>query len=240
MTEPRPLYRSQKRVLFGICGSIADYLGIDATLVRVITVILTIMGCGIPILIYLVAIALVPERPAGNGRNSYINVEPSVNKTDGSSGKRRVLRIVLLIALAVAAAFGVLGFVVGMFLGAWQFDFAIFAGLASAFSVVWFVLTTVLPLSIVIAALVFLLVTAFRPSGKKEAKEVRRRLSRSSHNKKLGGVCGGVASYLKADPLIVRVVVLIAAVPCWYVVVPLYIVFWAILPIDSKNYNTWV
>ena len=47
----------------GICGGIADYTGIDASIVRVVVVVATILGAGSLILAYLVAWALVPRRP---------------------------------------------------------------------------------------------------------------------------------------------------------------------------------
>lgn len=59
----RRLYRSQQdRRLFGICGGIARFLGIDSTLVRVGVVILTVCT-GVPILIYLLLALIMPKEP---------------------------------------------------------------------------------------------------------------------------------------------------------------------------------
>lgn len=59
----RRLYRSQQdRRLFGICGGIARFLGIDSTLVRVGVVILTVCT-GIPILIYALLALIMPKEP---------------------------------------------------------------------------------------------------------------------------------------------------------------------------------
>ncbi|MGG1659332.1 PspC domain-containing protein [Brevibacillus sp. NRS-1366] len=59
----RRLYRSQQdKRLFGICGGIARFLGIDSTLVRVGVVILTVCT-GIPILIYLLLAMIMPKEP---------------------------------------------------------------------------------------------------------------------------------------------------------------------------------
>ncbi|WNC13197.1 PspC domain-containing protein [Brevibacillus brevis] len=67
----RRLYRSQQdKRLFGVCGGIAQFLGIDSTLVRVGVVILTVCT-GIPILIYVLLAMLMPKEPrwsyAGGG-----------------------------------------------------------------------------------------------------------------------------------------------------------------------------
>ncbi|HJR89758.1 MAG TPA: PspC domain-containing protein [Aeromicrobium sp.] len=45
----------------GICGGIAEHTGIDATLIRVILVVATILGAGSIILIYLVCWLLIPK-----------------------------------------------------------------------------------------------------------------------------------------------------------------------------------
>lgn len=63
MDEPtRRLFRSQHgRMLFGVCGGLADYLLIDATVVRLILVALTIMVGPSIIAAYLILALLVPE-----------------------------------------------------------------------------------------------------------------------------------------------------------------------------------
>lgn len=57
------LYRSRtNKVIGGVCGGIAEYFGLDPTLVRIITVLL-IMLPGIGVLTYLVAWLIIPQRP---------------------------------------------------------------------------------------------------------------------------------------------------------------------------------
>jgi phage shock protein C len=59
--SPR-LYRSRRdRKIAGICGGLAEYFGIDATLMRVIWVVLAFLSVGIAILLYLVLILVIPE-----------------------------------------------------------------------------------------------------------------------------------------------------------------------------------
>lgn len=59
----RKLYRSNKDYkLAGVCGGIAEYLGIDATLIRLGWILLTFLG-GSGILAYLIAWAIMPTRP---------------------------------------------------------------------------------------------------------------------------------------------------------------------------------
>ena len=58
------LYRSRKdRQMAGVCGGVADYLGLDPTLVRLVWVIVSIAG-GPGLLLYVIMAAVVPEEPA--------------------------------------------------------------------------------------------------------------------------------------------------------------------------------
>ena len=49
-------------MIAGVCGGLADYLGLDPTLVRLIFVLLAILG-GPGILIYIIMWILVPPAP---------------------------------------------------------------------------------------------------------------------------------------------------------------------------------
>jgi phage shock protein PspC (stress-responsive transcriptional regulator) len=68
-----------------------------------------------------------------------------------------------------------------------------------------------------------------------------KKLYRSTSNKKLSGVCGGIAEYLSMDAAMVRVATIVLAILCWYIIVPLYLLFWVIVPQGgNKHYNTWI
>ena len=57
------LYRSRgDRRVAGVCAGIADYLGVDATLVRIAWVLVAMAG-GPGVLLYIVMAAIVPEEP---------------------------------------------------------------------------------------------------------------------------------------------------------------------------------
>jgi phage shock protein PspC (stress-responsive transcriptional regulator) len=61
----RKLTRSRDdKWIAGICGGIAEHTGIDATLIRVILVIATILGAGSLIVIYLICWVIIPKTPA--------------------------------------------------------------------------------------------------------------------------------------------------------------------------------
>lgn len=51
------------RWIAGICGGLAEYTGLDATLIRVILVVATILGAGSLVVIYLICWLLIPQAP---------------------------------------------------------------------------------------------------------------------------------------------------------------------------------
>jgi phage shock protein PspC (stress-responsive transcriptional regulator) len=64
MADPKnPLRRSRKhRIIAGVCGGIADWLGWDVTLVRVLYVVVSLLSAAFPgILAYVILWVLMPE-----------------------------------------------------------------------------------------------------------------------------------------------------------------------------------
>ena len=63
MSLDKKLYKSTTdKKIDGVCGGIAEYLGIDSTLIRLAWILLTIAG-GAGILGYIVAMLVIPNRP---------------------------------------------------------------------------------------------------------------------------------------------------------------------------------
>ncbi|HEU0043552.1 envelope stress response membrane protein PspC [Sphingomonas sp.] len=55
----------QNKKVAGVCAGIADYTGVDATLVRIAMVLLTVTTGGPFILAYIIAAWMAPEKPTG-------------------------------------------------------------------------------------------------------------------------------------------------------------------------------
>ena len=53
----------QNRKFKGVCAGIADYTGVDVTVVRIGTVLLTILGSGMTIFAYLAVGWIAPKKP---------------------------------------------------------------------------------------------------------------------------------------------------------------------------------
>lgn len=59
----KKLYKSStQKMVAGVCGGIAEYFGIDVTIVRILFLILSIGG-GSGLLIYIIAAVIIPDAP---------------------------------------------------------------------------------------------------------------------------------------------------------------------------------
>ena len=63
-TGYKQLTRSaSNRMIAGVCAGLADYLGIDPTIVRLLTILAFFTGFGGIALVYLIMAIVVPEQP---------------------------------------------------------------------------------------------------------------------------------------------------------------------------------
>jgi phage shock protein C len=77
---PKRLLRStSNRVIGGVCGGVADYLNMDANLVRILTVLISLFT-GVPVILYIIALFVVPEG------NTVPSAPPPVTGTSTYSG----------------------------------------------------------------------------------------------------------------------------------------------------------
>ncbi|MGM9891620.1 PspC domain-containing protein [Limosilactobacillus sp.] len=72
----KKLTKSKNKVFLGVCGGIADYLGVDPTMIRLITVVLLAFTGFFPItIIYLVAAAIMPDYNHREGHHDHDPLE---------------------------------------------------------------------------------------------------------------------------------------------------------------------
>jgi len=58
------LYKSRKnKVIDGVCGGIAEYLGVDPVLVRLVTALLLIFSGGVIFIAYILGMIIIPSQP---------------------------------------------------------------------------------------------------------------------------------------------------------------------------------
>ena len=48
-------------MFLGVCGGLAKYFGLDPTLIRVLWAVITFVGIGSPIIIYLLMAVIIPK-----------------------------------------------------------------------------------------------------------------------------------------------------------------------------------
>jgi phage shock protein C len=81
INQTKRLVRARKgRLLAGVCAGIAEYVGIDVTVIRLIFVVLGVVTFGVGVLVYLAAWIVIPEE----GEDQSI-AENLIKKT-GSGG----------------------------------------------------------------------------------------------------------------------------------------------------------
>ncbi len=128
------LYRSDKdRILFGVCGGLAKYFGIDSSLMRIIVILLAIVTGGVGVLIYFIMAFIVPlegstktspkeivldnveeakNTAQGLGQNikdTFSGKKPESQETEQAQAKRRNIFGVILIVVGVFLLLGVFG-----------------------------------------------------------------------------------------------------------------------------------
>jgi len=60
------LYKiEQGKMVDGVCGGIAQYFGLDPTLVRLAWALFTVLGSGSGIIAYIICAIVIPREPVG-------------------------------------------------------------------------------------------------------------------------------------------------------------------------------
>lgn len=69
----KKLYKIEEgKKLCGVCGGIAEYLNIDATVARILWVILSLM-CGSGLLLYIICAIIMPNKSEVVGNKKRVN-----------------------------------------------------------------------------------------------------------------------------------------------------------------------
>jgi len=220
MAESRRLYKSRAdRMLDGVCGGVAEYFSLDSTLVRLAWVLLTLVG-GMGVVLYLAAMIVMP-----------VNREAPSAPPAAARERNAKFWGILLVAVGAVWFMGNLG------LPLWHRWW----GLA------WDI---VLPVLLILAGVAFLfggrnsMVTS-APGGPRiplpsdqggapaPAPQGRSRLYKSRTEKKVFGVCGGIAEYFDADPTMVRLLFIIAAFASFGFMMLLYVIMAIVTPRET-------
>jgi len=202
----KKLYRSQaNRMLGGVCGGIAEYFSIDANLVRLIWVAISLIG-GFGVLVYIASLFIVPNNP---DQTSVAHPESLI--------KDKYM------------FWGSLLIIVGLFLILRQ------TGLFYAFNfwnIPWQSVWAILLIGIGI-----LLLLNRQKADAAGAKAEEKKLYRSSTQKMIAGICGGLAEYFEIDVSVVRILWVIGTLMTAGVGILIYVVMFFVFPEAPEEQN---
>lgn len=207
MRETTRLYRSKSdRFIGGVCGGIAEYFNIDSNVVRILFVLSIFFG-GLGIILYIAALIIVPENPSQEARPP----QHIINNT--------LFWGIVLVVLGAVLLFKELDL----------FDFFSIRNLP--WSTIWAIF--------LIAVGVILLVTHSRTRSEgdegEEEGEYRLNIYRSRTDRKVAGVCGGLAKYFNVDSSLVRLGWILATLASAGLGILIYILFIFVFPEESTE-----
>ena len=203
--EPKKIYRSvEDRMVGGVCGGLAEYLDVDVTVVRIIWALFALFG-GIGLVAYLACLIVVKENP---------NQDIANRKTNHNTGL--IIGIVLIFSgLAI-------------FSSRWNWGFKFYSPFFPMFRPWFFDWNYIFPLLIIAIGIYYIYHTMKKDS---DAEVTKRKIFRNDEDKMIGGVCSGLADYLRVDSAFVRVLWILVTVFSGVILgVISYIVLLIVLP----------
>ncbi len=191
------IYRSQDdRIIAGVCGGFAEYLGIDPTLVRLVWIFFTIFG-GLGILAYIFSIILIAEK--GGSKAKEVKVEDDHDE-------KLVLWGVVIIIVGILLFFRhrpVIGMMWHTVNGNW-------------FNILFAV--------VLIGVGIYILLNR-KDDNKFFLSNLRNSgLYLSETDKKIAGVCGGIAKSVNIDSTIIRLIWILGSLLSAGIGIILYII----------------
>lgn len=221
----RRLYKSRRnKVIDGICGGVAEYFEMDPTIVRLLWVLVTFMG-GSGFILYIVAMIIIPVNP-----DHLAIPQSTTQQVNGGADKRRFFGVMLILIGALILMLN-MGWFWGF--GWWTFSHKIMLPI----------------LFILIGALfIYLHTTKKRQSIPQQDAMITegvspqppsvKELRRSKSNRKLFGVCGGIAEYFNIDPTIVRFIFIALVLMSFGWGLLIYIILGIVMPEEKLSSNT--
>jgi phage shock protein C len=233
MTEQQHrLFRSQTNKVFaGVCGGLAEYLNVDATIIRIVWILLTLLG-GSGIILYVIAFFIVPEKP--------IALTDSPSQKEPKSGSARIFGIIFVVVGAVLLLDNMEVFsFCRIWNTTWEFVIPGILILLGIYLMTRHGKIQTIPLE----------QTATKepepsaehqtpPSSVSTEQTANYKVFRRSQtDKKVFGICGGAGEYFGIDSTILRVSYAIFTVFSGGMGIILYLLMYLIVPEDQRQQN---
>lgn len=210
--EPRRLYKSKtNKIIAGVCGGLAEYFDVDTVIMRVLFVLLAFFG-GSGFILYIACWIIMPKNAgAAEGQNG--------SGESRTTSARKMFGIVLIVGGAILL-FSNLGFF--SFLHVWDISW----------SFVFPILLILLGMAIIYYRQAERIPASASPTEAPTDTPVDRTpppsqsyrtFRRSSTDKKLFGVCGGLAKYFSIDSTLLRLLYIILCLASFGAGIVLYI-----------------
>jgi phage shock protein PspC (stress-responsive transcriptional regulator) len=218
-TKSSRFFKSRKdRMIDGVCGGLAEYLGADVTLVRILWLVSVFLK-GLGLIAYFLAMIIVPVNP------EHKNLKE----------EEKTKRNPALIWGGILIIFGLL-----LLFQQWDFpldwDFPMIFPFYPWWHIPW---GTLWPLSFIILGIAYIAFILKKDKKEERGKSVEKggmagRLCRTPDDKLLGGVCGGIGRHWNIDPTLVRICfVVLALMTNLLVWIVLYIALLFVLPQET-------
>ena len=224
--EPKRLYKSQtNKIIAGVCGGLAEYFDVDSVIMRVLFVLLAFFG-GSGFVLYIACWIIMPKNAsAAEGQNG-----PGESRVTNA---RKLFGIVLVGAGAILL-FSNLGFFsfLHMWDVSWSFVFPILLILLGM-AIIYYRQAERAPVPVTPVDSSTDASTAQAPAPAQTYRAFRR----SSTDKKLFGVCGGLAKYFSIDSTLLRLLYIILCLASFGAGIVLYVTL-VLLVSDDRQPTT--
>ncbi len=216
--EPKRLFKSRtNKIIAGVCGGLAEYFDVDPVIMRILFVLLAFFG-GSGFILYIACAIIMPKRVI-----DVAGMETPVESR--STNARKLFGIALIIGGAIVL-FSNLGLF--SFLHMWDISWSL-----------------VFPILLILLgmAIIYYRQAERAPAAEQSADfQAEQPLSpappyrtfrRSRTDKKLGGVCGGLAKYFSIDSTLLRLLYIILCLASFGAGIVLYITLVLLVPYES-------
>lgn len=226
MENLKRLYKSRhNKIIDGVCGGFAEYLNTDPTVVRIVWVLLTLLG-GAGFILYIAAMIIMPTNPEQYPPKSTTSDTSTPTEVGTPSETRRLWGIIIILLGTMILMFNLGWFVPFNW---WEISWKFFFPIVLITVGVWIMFTTTRKPT-----------EATLPPQEKTTMETQRtqqprlegikEFRRSITDRKLFGVCGGIANYFNVDPTIIRILYIILTLTSLGWGILLYIILALIMP----------